>query len=365
MSSKPPISSQQRGRRRRLLWGGLVFVLLVAAGAYLALSRPWEPKPIAVTVEILSLGPVSRVLAVNGSVAAKTSVAVRSSVAGQVLAVLAAEGDSVAKDQLAIELDSSQPRALVAQAQAAFEAGNVKLQQAQTDVDRARALGDNTPRKTLEDANLALTAAHNELDRLQAGLDQAQSQLAEYEIRSPLDGVVLARNVEPGQIVDTQSTLLTIADTARLVVKMDVDELYAAQIRTGLKVILAPVGVATPLNGTISFASPVVDATTGGRAVEASFDEQASLPVGLTVMANILVDTEAAALTIPRSALIVANRTATAFVIGPKGAEERQVSYVDWPADRVIVTSGLAAGDQVILNPTGIRDGAAVKVKAN
>jgi membrane fusion protein, multidrug efflux system len=349
-----------RRARRRFGWKTtLVALLIVGAAGYAAIQRPWEPKPVSVAVETLTRGPLTRVLAVNGRIAAKRSVAVRSGVSGQVIEVLAEEGDVVTAGQVIARLDASQPKAQVAQARAALDAGIVRLAQAQSNADRARALGDNSPRKTLEDAELSLTAAQNEVERLRGALDQVESLLRQYDIAAPLNGSVLARTVETGQMLDTQTALFTIADLSELIVTTDVDELYSAEINTGLAAILSPAGVSETLRGRVSFAAPVVDATTGGRAIEISFDDPVSLPVGLTVMVNIIVEEQPAALSIPRSALT----GDTVFVVTEGKATARDVRYLDWPAERVLVLAGLAEGDQVIVNPVGVSEGKAVKVK--
>lgn len=358
----PAAPARPKRLKRRFGWKtALAAIVIAGAAGYAAVQRPWEPKPVSVAVETLASGPLTRVLAVNGRIAAKRSVAVRSGVPGQVIEVLADEGDMVTAGQVIARLDASQPKAQVAQARAALDAGIVRLAQAQSNADRARALGDNAPRKTLEDAELSLTAAQNEVERLRGALDQVESLLRQYDIAAPLSGSVLARTVENGQMLDTQTALFTIADLSELIVTTDVDELYSAEINAGLTAILSPTGVSETLKGRVSFAAPVVDAATGGRAIEISFDDPVSLPVGLTVMVNIIVQEEPAALSIPRSALT----GDTVFIATEGKAVARNVRYLDWPAERVMVLAGLSEGDQVIINPIGISEGKAVRIKGD
>lgn len=352
-------------RRRRLTFPVVLLLMLVAAGAsYVFLARPWEPKPILVATEQINLGPVSRVLAVNGRVAAKHSVAVRSSVPGQVLEVLAVEGDFVTAGQVIAKLDGTQSRAQVAQAQAALDGGMISLRQAQLNADRAQALGENVPRKTMQDADLSLTAAKHEVERLKGVLDQAQSQLAQNDVRAPLSGAVLARSVDPGQVVDTQSTLFTVADTTQLVVQTDVDELYSAQIHTGLRAVLLPAGASATFGGKVTFAAPVVDTTTGGRKIEISFDSSTSLPVGLTVTANIIVDEQPSAISVPRGAVVIVDGGSAVYLLQNGKVVRRSVTVVDWPATRVLVKTGLSAGEQLIIDPTGLSGGETVQLRA-
>ena len=171
---------------------------------------------------------------------------------------------------------------------------------------------------------------------------------------------MLTRNIDQGQLVDTQSELFTIADLTTLVVETDVDEIYSARIQVGLRAVLKPAGDTTTRAGSVSFSSPTVDPATGGRAIRIAFDERVSLPVGLTVSANIIVSEEPSALSVPRGAIVVDGADSNVLVIARGVAEARAISFVDWPAERVVVTAGLAEGDKVILDPAAVRPGQAV-----
>ena len=350
-------------RRKLPLWW-LVVGLIVAAGAGYALwQQPWMARPRAVAVEIVAEGPAVQALAVNGRIAARQSVEVRAAVSAQALEVKATEGQSVAAGDVLVRLDDAGARALVDQAQAALDAGLVQQEQARTAADRAVALGDNAPQSTRDDAQLAYRAASNEVDRLRAALAQARTQLDQYAIRSPLSGVVLTRGVEQGQLVDPQTVLFTVADLSNPLVETDVDELYSARMKVGLEALLLPAGESVARAGHVGFASPRVDADTGGRAIKIDFDTPVDLPVGLTVNANIVVSRTDAALTLRRRAILTDGTASHVLVIADGKATERQVSFADWPADRVIVTDGVAVGDVVILDPATVKPGQPVRAE--
>lgn len=357
-TAKPPF--RRSGRRR--LW---VFVfLIVAAGAvYAAYSRPWEEKPALVEAETVGRGPVTQVLAVNGRVIPANQVGVRSSVPARALEVAVAEGDEVAMGQALVMLDTAEAQARVDQAQAMLDAGLVRQQQAQANADRAQALGENASRSAREDATLAFTEAESEVRRLRAALRQAQSELEQYTIVAPFDGVILERNVDRGQLVDSQSELFVVADITRLLVETEVDELYSSRIEQGLKVFLRPVGETVARHGTVTFAAPRVDTQTGGRIVRIAFDDPAELPVGLTVNANIVVAEFENVMSIPRSAVVTEDTTSAVLVVENGVVVERPVVFSDWPADRVVVTEGIEEGDVVVLDPASVTVGQAVGIQ--
>lgn len=313
-----------------------------------------------VAVETVSLGAVTQALAVNGRVAPQHAVNVRSAVSAQAIDVRTDEGERVTEDAVILRLDTAQPQALVAQARAALEAGLVHQRQMQAAFDRATALGDNVTRSSREDAELALASATNEVERLRGALDLSLNELALYTIMSPLTGVVIMRGVDEGQMVDTQTELFTVADLSTLVVETDVDEVYSARMRVGLEAVLRPAGDDQSRTGSVTFAAPSVDPTTGGRAVRIAFDDPVSLPVGLTVSANIIVGEYPEAITVPRSAILTEAGKSHVMLLETGVAVLRNVVFSDWPAERVIVTSGLAEGDQVILDPAAVKPGQAV-----
>lgn len=344
-------------RRRKLGWIIVLVLLLGAAGGYAAIARPWVQRPLAVKVETMALGPVSQVLAVNGRVAARRSVVLRATVQARVVSVSADVGDAVSAGQVLTQLDDSQQKLLVDQARAALQAGETRRDQARATLERAQALGDNVTRASREDAETENRAAENEVSRLQALLDQAENQLDQYALRSPLAGVVLARGAETGQLVDAQSELFTIADLGDLLVETDVDELYSSQMKVGLKALLKPAGGTAAQAGMVSFAAPTVDPDTGGRAIKIDFDAPVSLPIGLTVNANIIVSENPSALSVPRGAILTDGARTYVLVEEAGVARPRDIGIIDWPADRLEITSGLAPGDKVIVDPAKVKLG--------
>jgi len=339
----------------RWLWvsGGLLAVCL----GMLAWWQFGSGNAFQVRVETADFSTVTRVLAVNGKVEARASVQVRSAVSATVSDLLVDEGDLAAKGDVLARLDASQQEAIVQQARSALEQGRIKQAQAAATYGRDRDLGGIISRSKLDDAKLALEGAAQEVARLQALLDQATIQLGRYTVTAPMAGTVMSRTVDPGQLVDPTTALFTLADLSDLIVEADVDETYASHIAYGQSATLQLVGRSETLAGSVVFVSPRVNAATGGLAIKIGFDRPIAAPVGLTVTANIVVDQQDA-LTVPRSALMAG----AVFVLRGGKAVQTLVTVVEWPAARLIVTDGLNAGDQVIIDSTGLSDGLAVTV---
>jgi RND family efflux transporter MFP subunit len=361
---RPPPADPAAGPARSGLriWAWVLGLVAVVAAGLLAYLQPWTPAVIPVAVEQVEPAPVTRVLAVNGRIAARHSVDVRALVGGALTDLRVAEGDSVQIRAELARIDSAAPRAALRQAIAGMDAALVAQDQARDTLARSEQLGANVARTTLEAAARAVQAAEQDVARAMALVDQAQAQLDAYTIRAPMTGSILALNVEPGQSIDPSTVLMTVADLEQLIVETDVDEAYAVQIRTGQPAALQLTGEGALREGAVARVSQRVDPATGGLAVQIAFDVPVSAPIGLTVTANIIVEARDAALTAPRTAIRADEDAQVVFVVVDGTARRRAVTVIDWPAARLIVTDGLAPGDLLILDATGLIDGQPVRL---
>lgn len=358
IASSGPVADRTAPRRswKFLGWASAV-VAAIGVGAII-LFGPWRAAGTTVQTEIMAPGPVTLVLAVSGKIAPSDQVQIRAAVAGTVQEVLASEGTVVASGDVLARLDPSQQEAIVRQAASALGQGRILQQQAKITYARNRELGSLVARSKLEDSKLAVEGADQDVARLTALLDQATIQLGRFTLRAPIAGTITARSVDPGQLVDTATVLFTLADTGALLVETDVDEAYATRIAIGQEAALQLVGSRETLSAKVVFVSPRVDPETGGLAVKLAPDVALAAPIGLTVTANIVVSRQEA-LTVPRTAL----QGDAVFRLIDGHAMLTPVKVTDWPAARLIVTEGLAAGDLVITDSTGLSDGAAVVVE--
>ncbi|MCM2561284.1 efflux RND transporter periplasmic adaptor subunit [Lutimaribacter sp. EGI FJ00015] len=345
-------------RERRRIWPwAMAFALIIAGGVGLYF-QPWSNAPVPVMVETVEPGPATRVLAVNGRIAALHSVDIRALVGGSLRDLPVAEGDAVEQDEVLARIDAASQQTILRQAVAGLDAALVAEARARDALERAEALGANIARTERDAAERALLTAAQEVARATAQVDQAQVQLDNHTMRAPMSGTVLSLNVEPGQTIDAATVLMTVADLDQLIVETDVDEVYATQIAVGQPAVLQLAGEVKSRAGRVSFVSQRVDAGTGGLAVELSFDTPVRAPVGLTVTTNIIVDQQESAITAPRSAI----DGDAVFVVVDDTATRRPVTVMDWPAARLIVTEGLAPGDMLITDAARLSDGQAVKV---
>jgi RND family efflux transporter MFP subunit len=358
-SSEPPSGTR---RRRWPLWLTVGVVGALAGG--LAYLQPWTPAVIPVTVEQVTLAPVTRLLAVNGRIAAVHSVDVRPLVGGRLTQVAVSEGQRVDAGQVLARIDPAAQDAVVRQALAGLDAALVAQEQAEATYGRALALGANISAVVLEADRRAMQSAIHDVARMTAVLEQAQVQLAHHTLRALITGTIVAMDAEVGQVADTATVLMTLADLDDLVVETDVDEAYANQVGVGQLAVLRFSGETQTRTGTVRTVAGRVDAATGGLSVRIGFDAAVTAPIGLTVTANIVVDQRDAALTVPRTALVNENEGTAVFLAQDGFARLQPVSVIDWPAARLVVTDGLSPGDWVIIDSAGLGDGLRIRSDA-
>jgi HlyD family secretion protein len=229
---------------KRSIWvvAGVIAVAVIAATFYY--RRDVAAEAPAFTSAEVSRGDVIATVDATGTLEAVTTVQVGSQVSGTISALHADFNSEVRKGQVIAELDSSLLETQVEQAQATV----VRLQ---TDVDRAKVQADDaalklkrahelfdrqlipatdleTAESTARTADAAVKGAEAQVVQAKASLNQAQVNLSHTIIRAPIDGVVIARNVDVGQTVASSlqaPTLYVIArDLTEMRVNASIDE---------------------------------------------------------------------------------------------------------------------------------------------
>ena len=251
------------GLRRRwwqsiTLWLA-VLVLAAAAGGwwYWQDRQRAQAAPRYVTQEV-QRGQITLTVAANGTLQPTRSVNIGSELSGTVRRVLVDVNDQVKKGQVLVELDTTKldsqvlrSRASVASAQARLAQAQATMQEARASLSRleevARLSGGKVPsaaeldtgRAAYERAQADEAAARASVQDARAALATDETNVTKASIRSPIDGVVLSRAVEPGNAVAASLqavTLLTLAeDLTKLRLEVNVDEADVGSVRPGQK----------------------------------------------------------------------------------------------------------------------------------
>ena len=218
-------------------------IAAAAAGAALFLAlRPSPEGKVSWKAETVVLGDVEKLVTATGSVQPLEQVEISTEVSGTIAKIFVDFNDKVKKGQLIAQLDHSKLKATLAQQQASVDAaeneyGYQKKQRERTAALVARGAASQ---QDLDDADYKLENARTSLLRAKTQRDQAQVDLRNSAIRSPIDGVVLSREVEEGQTVAASMNAPTLFVVARSLSKMKVetsiDEADVGQVKPGQKV---------------------------------------------------------------------------------------------------------------------------------
>ena len=240
---------EYRPRRGRYVKWAVLLALGVGA-AYAWFTVPFEqyapwlmPEVETATVQRLTAEQASAVLNATGYTYARVRAAVGAKITGRITELHVDEGDSVAAGDLIAVLDSADLEAAVRRAEAALIESTARLADAVREEARQRRIVEAgvAPSADLDAAVTTLQVARAQVGTARASLDSVRAQLEYTVIRSPVDGVVIERTVEVGEMVapggftSQQSTgaLVRIADPTSLEVEADINESYIARIELG------------------------------------------------------------------------------------------------------------------------------------
>lgn len=344
----------------RIFLGLLTLAVLALAGYWLLAPRDKEVATI-----VTQAAPAQRVLAVNGRIRPRLQVDIRPALGGELVALPFDVGDRVAAGQVLARIDDAPETAAIAEAEASVQTQAATLAQARRDLARFEALGEFVSRREVEQRQLAVVEGERELSRRRANVVQARELRDRRVLRAPFAGVILERLVDPGQTVGMDSIIYRLADLSSPEVTVEVDEIYATEVRPGMEALISLPGQAQPIRAVVAHIEPRVDPATGARDVRLSLaDAAVDAPSGLTVTVNLVIEQRESAISVPRSAIIQSGGEARVRVVPADGiVAERAISFVDWPAESVIVTSGLQAGEHILADPDAAQPGGQVKVR--
>lgn len=209
-----------------------------------ALACKDKPKPVvyqAVPVERRTIVVSARA---TGVIQPDTVVEVKSKASGQILDMRAETGQNVSRGTLLVRVDQRIPRNRLNQAQADLEVAQARLANAEAQRQRADELfkSQSIAQQEHETAVLAVSNARAAVVSAQVAVENAKIAMEDTEVLAPIDGTVISKSVERGQVISSPSTdvgggtvLLKMADLNLVQVRTLVDETDIGKINPGLR----------------------------------------------------------------------------------------------------------------------------------
>jgi membrane fusion protein (multidrug efflux system) len=337
--------------------------------AMLAACAPPQQPPAFPPTEVSALEVQPRDLPLALEYAAQLrgvrEVEVRARVSGILLERRYEEGDAVKAGDLLFRIDPAPFRAETERARANLGVQQASLQQATRDRDRILPLFDQKV-ASVRDRDTAVAAFESARAAVAAGeaaLRSAELNLSYTEVRAPIAGLTSREVRSEGSLVtagDDSSLLTYIVQADRLYVDLALPEDDAALVRTAHEArdgavavrVVDTRGEALGPDARIEFIAPRVDETTGTVAVRAVLDNSSSaLLPGRVVRARIEGVRVAASLVIPKRAVMHGAQGSFVWVIGANDQTAPQpIQLGASSGNDVVVTSGLAAGNRVVVD---------------
>jgi len=382
----PHVSSSRRYGKLLILAAGVIAVLLFGWYQFGRDSVPAKPEnmrrmgwdaPAVVRVETAALGSMAVQVKSIGTVTPLNTVVVRSRVDGVLDKLVFAEGAAVEQGELLAEIDPRPYQAQLEQAEGQLQQNRAKLENARADLVLYDKLWeqDSIARQQLSDQRALVNELGGTIRADQAQVDDARLQLSWTQIEAPIAGKLGLRRVDQGNLISSGDTegLVTITQMQPIAVNFTVPEVQLQALRSavqrgdGLQVEALDRSEQKVLaTGELTTLDNQIDATTGTLRVRARFenDDNALFPnqfVNVRLRLNTLADV----VTIPTDAVQFGTDSNYVYVIEDDKAYVRPVVLGDSADDRVVVISGLQAGERVVLEGLDrLRDGKQVTIPA-
>ena len=266
---------------------------------------------------------------------------------GSVLQVLVQEGDRVAVGQPLVRIDARDLEAKSAQVEAGIAEADAVYRDAQTQAARIRALYADSAatRAQLDQAETGLARAQAAVRQVSAARAEVGAIRGYSVIRAPFAGVVTQRFVDPGAFAAPGAPLLTVQNGSRLRLSASAAPRAVAGLRVGQAIAASIEG--QPVTATVEGIVPAPGAAL--YTINALVDnaDGRHLPGGAATLA--LPQGERRGLLVPLAALQRDGDLAGVYLQGPGAPELRWVRLGGGAGDYVEVTSGLQAGDRILV----------------
>jgi len=226
--------------KKKIIIFSVVAVTLLTA-AYLLFFRA-KAQEVTVETTQVKTGTISNVITATGTIEPTNQVEVGTQVSGVIQKIYVDYNSKVKKGQLIAELDKTALKSIVTKAQASLTSAQNELQYQKTNYNRATQLYEAkvSSRSDYEEALYKFNSAKATVAQQTSELKQAQTNLSYANIYSPVDGVILSKDVDEGQTVAASystPTLFTIArDLTKMQVEANVDEADIGQVKEGQRV---------------------------------------------------------------------------------------------------------------------------------
>lgn len=268
-------------------------------------------------------------------------------------------------------------RAQFDQADTALTNAKIALDQARASYDMAAASLDQALQshtivskealpESIRRAQDALDQATAQKNSLVVSLDAAKEKLNDASVRSPIDGVVSSRNVEPQTMLSAATVPFTVVSSDTVEIKVNVTEVIVNKIEPGQKV---PVKISAAsgedFTGEILTISPAANEITSAFEVRIKVDNKSGIiKPGMYAEASFTKENSSGVIVLPRSAVVVENGVQVVYTAENGRAKRNEVTTGVDNGQEIEITGGINEGDSVIIKGQNyVKDGSLISIE--
>jgi multidrug efflux system membrane fusion protein len=324
-----------------------------------------KPPPATVTVAEAKSEVVPNLLTAVGDLAAVHQVNVTSDVSGRITGIMFTAGSSVTAGSPLIQLFDAPERADLA----SFRA---QATVAQLSLDRAKQLASRQfgPQATVDTTQAAF-------DQANAGIAKTEAIISQKLVRAPFDGELGVRHVEVGQFLTAGTQIVTLTDLSAVYANFTTTEKDSATLKVGQTVrVVVDAYPGRKFEGKITTIEPQISTDTRNIRVQATIgNPDRILKPGMFATATVVLPDKSAVVTVPETAVDYTLYGDSVYLITENKTEDGKTSLTavrtfvrtgDRVDGRVVITSGLKAGDRVVaVGQLKLQSGSAVAISTD
>jgi RND family efflux transporter MFP subunit len=330
-------------------------LLATPLGACNERSAAPAERPALVRTELVQPRQGQAAITLTGEIQARFSADLSFRVSGRVLARLVDVGAHVNAGDLLARLDPAEQQADFDAATAAVAAAEAQLRVAQATFDRQSSLLSSgfTTRVAYDQAQEQLRTAQSTLESTKAELGRTSEALDDTELHARAAGVITARGLETGQVVQAAQSFFTLAQDGDRDAVFDVSESMFLGDMAGGRVSLALVsGPDATAVGYVREISPAVDPKSSTVRVKVAIQNPSPAMTLGSAIAGTAGTKPATEITLPWTALTAVGSKPAVWIVDPKTktASLTPVTVDAYEAGAVLIKEGLKAGDRVVID---------------
>jgi RND family efflux transporter MFP subunit len=323
-------------------------VIAVAVASVVLLTWWWLGRGVDVTAVAPVRGTAVEIVYATGAVEPVRWAKVASLIRARIVDFCYCEGRTIVKGDVLVRLDDREPRAQLQELKAREEFAKREMARVTELLGRGVA------------TTQAFERISSDLRQIQALISVQLEKLDYYTVTSPMDGVVLRRDGEIGEIAETGQILFRVGVPKPLQVVAEVNEEDIPRVSVGQTVLLrTDAFLGQRLEGKVHEITPMGDAVAKTYRIRIALPDDTPLHVGMSVEANVVTREKTGALLIPADAL----QGQQVLVVDRDRLRRRQVQVGIRGTRNAEILSGLAEGERIASPaPANVPDGTRVRV---